>query len=82
MKAATREEAAKWVEVLKVLQAMEVDDSNGGGGNGSGNGNGESPSASMVQGAEGSRGLSGASHWSKDNKCFGLLSMCACWRES
>lgn len=75
MKAATREEAAKWVEVLNVLQAMDTDDSNS-----STNRAEDDPNASIVRDAEGARGVSSASQWRKDSGCMGLLRMCGCWR--
>ena len=74
MRASTREEAAKWVEVLKELQELEVDD-------GTKNG-AESPNANMVRHAEGSQTGNGSSQWNKDSGCFGLFNMCGCWRLS
>ncbi|CAM9212549.1 unnamed protein product [Discosporangium mesarthrocarpum] len=71
MKAGTREEAARWVEVLKVLQTLESEESKAS----------EEPTASMMRGVSSSgtvnvgAGPNSNSSWSKDPFCCGL---CAC----
>ncbi|KAG5192934.1 hypothetical protein JKP88DRAFT_268905 [Tribonema minus] len=67
MRAASREEAARWVEVLKALQALDAEDSRGH----------ESPHAAMVRAPDGIG--SGEGYWKKDDKCFGL---CGCFQAS
>eukprot|EP00752_Nemacystus_decipiens_P009393 g8396.t1 len=72
MKASTREEAARWVEVLKVLQTMEEEESK----------TTEDPSASMMRNVPGSTPVTpgtasrSADAWSKEPACCGL---CACF---
>ncbi|KAG5187599.1 hypothetical protein JKP88DRAFT_207086 [Tribonema minus] len=65
MKAGTREEAARWVEVLKALQAMDVDDARHAGA--------ESPHASIVRTGEGTDAPGPDSYWRKDSKCCGCF---------
>ena len=76
MKASTREEAAKWVEVLKELQSMEIDDGR------NTTAGAESPHANMVRNAEGTQSAAngGSSSWAKDSGCAGLFRMCMCWK--
>ncbi|CAM9411403.1 unnamed protein product, partial [Phaeothamnion confervicola] len=70
MKAPSREEAARWVEVLRVLQSLETDEARNAM---------ESPSASMVRSQDGAERPNGGAEWKKEG-CFGGL--CSCLQSS
>ncbi|CAM9803594.1 unnamed protein product [Chrysoparadoxa australica] len=68
MKATSREEAARWVEVLKLLQSSEADEPKV---------TTESPHATMMRNAEGVSDQLGNTAWKKESKCCGL---CQCFQ--